>query len=143
MEGSHPGSAAQTTGGGGGKVLDSRRGPRIAWRDEGAAACPGSEARTTGGGGGVWIGGAARFGAANGGSWRNARALDWWSSDDGSSDGGGDAGSAAAQVGEADVGGGGSVEGLEGSVVVVGSWAGAVHGARERRSGCAGGGRRG
>jgi hypothetical protein len=29
------------------------------------------------------------------------------------------------------VGGGGSVEGLEGSVVVVGSWAGAVHGARE------------
>jgi hypothetical protein len=38
---------------------------------------------------------------------------------------------AAARMGEADVGGGGSVEGLEGSVVVVGSWAGAVHGARE------------
>jgi hypothetical protein len=43
----------------------------------------------------------------------------------------GGAATAAARMGEADVGGGGSVEGLEGSVVVVGSWAGAVHGARE------------
>jgi hypothetical protein len=118
-----------------------RREGKTRRRDE---ISPGSAARTTGGGGGVWIGGAARFGAADGRSWRNARALDWWSSDSGSSDGGGDAGDAETRMGEADVGGSGSVEGLEGSVVVVGSWAGAVHGARERRrSGCAGGGRRG